>query len=164
MTQIVTALDKIHDVKFFNSGNEILDRWLQQTARQHQKNAISQTFVLVDTDAPNRVFGFYALSLRSMTPSEALPIDVAKKLPSNVPGITLARLAVDEREQGKRYGEDLLVDAMFRARNASKGVGGWALFVDAKDEKAAAFYRKYGFIPLPSDPLVLLMPFANMPD
>lgn len=56
-----------------------------------------------------------------MTPSEALLIEVAKKLPSNVPGITLARLAVDEREQGKRYGEDLLVNAMFRARNASKG-------------------------------------------
>jgi GNAT superfamily N-acetyltransferase len=154
----------VHEVKYFNCGNEILNKWLQQTARQHQKNSISQTFVLAEEDAPGTVLGFYALALRAMTPSEELPADVAKKLPWSVPGITLARLAVQEGEQGKRYGEDLLVDAMIRARNASKGVGGWALFVDAKDQKAAAFYRKYGFTPLPSNPLMLFMPFADMPE
>lgn len=60
------------------------------------------------------------------------------------------------------FGE-LLVDAMSRARHASKSVGGWGLFVDAKDEEAAAFYRKYGFMVLPSNPLILVMPFAGMP-
>ncbi len=76
----------------------------------------------------------------------------------------MARLAVHKNEQGKRYGEDLLTDAMARAHNASKAVGGWALFVDAKDQKAADFYRKYGFTPLPSNPIILFMPFSDMPE
>jgi hypothetical protein len=39
-------------------------------------------------------------------------------------------------------------------------VGVHALFVDAKDKPAAGFYRKYGFRPLPSDPLRLVLPLA----
>lgn len=163
MTQFVTALDKTHEVKDFHCGTVALDAWLQQTARQHQANSISQTFVLVDDRAPSVILGFYALTLRGLTSSEELPPEIAKRLPRTVPGITLARLAVRKSEQGKNYGEELLVDAMIRARNAAKGVGGWGFFVDAKNEQAASFYRKYGFMQLPSNPLILVMPFASMP-
>jgi GNAT superfamily N-acetyltransferase len=163
MTPFVTALDKVHEVKDFTCGKVVLDVWLQQTARQHQANSISQTFVLVAETAPTVILGFYALTLRGLTSNEDLPPEIAKRLPRKVPGITLARLAVMESEQGKNYGEELLVDAMLRARDAAKGVGGWGLFVDAKDEEAASFYQKYGFTPCPSNPLVLVMPFASMP-
>ena len=44
-----------------------------------------------------------------------------------------------------------------------KAFEGYAAFVDAKDDKAAAFYKEYGFTPFPDDPLILFMPFANMP-
>jgi GNAT superfamily N-acetyltransferase len=74
------------------------------------------------------------------------------------------RLGVQQGEQGKHYGENLLGDAMRRARAAALEVGGWSLFVNAKGDEAAGFYRKYGFISLPSNPLVLFMPFANMPE
>lgn len=164
MTPFVVALEKVHDVKSFNCGNDVLNNWLGSIARQHQDNSLSQTFVLVDADFPQVVLGYYALALRSMTPKEALPREIAKKLPRNLPGITLARLGVQQGEQGKHYGEYLLVDAMRRARAAALEVGGWSLFVDAKDDQAAGFYRKYGFIPLPSNPLVLFMSFANMPE
>jgi ribosomal protein S18 acetylase RimI-like enzyme len=70
---------------------------------------------------------------------------------------------VSESEQGRKYGEKLLVDAMVRVRNAAKSVGGWGFFVDAKNELAASFYREYGFVRLPSSPLVFVMPFASMP-
>jgi len=164
MTLSITALDKVHQVNIFDCGNDALNSWLQQTAKQHQKNSISQTFVLVSEDEPGKVLGFYALALRSMTSNDALPKDVAKRLPSSIPGITLARLAVHKDERGKRYGEDLLIDAMTRAHSASKAVGGWALFVDAKDQKAAVFYRKYGFTQLPSNSLILFMPFSDIPE
>lgn len=163
MARFITALDKTHDVKAFHCGTAALDVWLQQIARQHQANSISQTFVLVDHTDPGVILGFYALTLRGLTASEELPPETAKRLPRKLPGITLARLAVKDREQGKNYGEELLVDAMIRARNAAKGVGGWGFFVDAKDERAASFYKKYGFLQLPSKPLVLVMPFASMP-
>jgi GNAT superfamily N-acetyltransferase len=163
MNTFVTVLEAVHEVKDFQCGEAALDMWLQQTARQHQANSISQTFVLVADGTPDVILGFYALTLRGLTSIDELPPEIAKRLPRKVPGITLGRLAVKESEQGKNYGEELLVDAMIRARNASKGVGGWGLFVDAKDVQAAAFYQKYGFTPLPSNPLILVMPFASMP-
>jgi len=36
------------------------------------------------------------------------------------------------------------------------------LFVDAKDAKAAAFYRKYGFRSLPDQPLQLVLVLAGI--
>ena len=41
-------------------------------------------------------------------------------------------------------------------------VGVHAVFVDAKDARAAAFYRKYGLRALPSDPLTLVLVIAGM--
>jgi GNAT superfamily N-acetyltransferase len=163
MKTFVTALETVHEVRDFECGKIELDRWLQETARQHQANSISQTYVLVGEDEPTKIVGFYALTLRGLTPIDELPPMIAKRLPRKIPGITLGRLAVSKKEQGKNHGEALLIDAMIRARSASKGVGGWGLFVDAKDASAAAFYEKYGFTPLPSNPLILVMPFANMP-
>ncbi|MET3134485.1 putative GNAT family N-acyltransferase [Oxalobacteraceae bacterium GrIS 1.11] len=163
MPRRVTPLAALHDLSSFSCGNVALDGWLQTIARQHQKNSISQTFILASDENPDRVLGFYALALRAMTSGQELPAKYAKRLPRQVPGITLGRLAIQEDEKGKRYGEELLVNAMRRARDAALRVGGWALFVDAKDEAAATFYRKYGFTPSPSNRLLLFMPVADMP-
>ena len=38
----------------------------------------------------------------------------------------------------------------------------YAVVVDALDERAAAFYRKFGFIPLPSQPLNLFLPIDSV--
>jgi hypothetical protein len=46
---------------------------------------------------------------------------------------------------------------MTRALLVSYEVGGPFLFVDAKDEAAASFYRHFGFVPLPVDPLTLVI-------
>lgn len=54
------------------------------------------------------------------------------------------------------------MDALDRARRVLEHVGVHALFVDAKDERAAAFYRKYGFRPLPEKPLQLVLVLAGL--
>ncbi len=54
-------------------------------------------------------------------------------------GLT-ARLAVDERYQGKGFGEWLLIDALA----ASDSVAFPVVIVDAKDG-AIDFYERYGF-------------------
>ena len=38
----------------------------------------------------------------------------------------------------------------------------YAVVVDALDERAAEFYRQFGFIPLPSQPLKLLLPMDTV--
>ena len=135
--------------------------WLRQTAQQHQRRGISKTFVAVADDEPSRILGFYALTACEVV-SQDLPDDLAKRLPRKVPGIRLGRLAVDRTVQGQGLGALLLLDALDRARRVLEHVGVHALFVDAKDERAAAFYRKYGFRPLPEQPLQLVLVLAGL--
>lgn len=92
-----------------------------------------------------------------------MPEDLTKKLPRKVPGIRLGRLAVDRSVQGQGLGEHLLMDAIDRSRRVLEHINIHALFVDAKDERAAPFYRKYGFRTLPDDFLKLVLPLTGLP-
>lgn len=58
----------------------------------------------------------------------------------------MGRLAVDNSTKGQGLGKLLLVDSMKKVQSASADVGVYALLVDAKDEAAKSFYKKYGFI------------------
>lgn len=70
----------------------------------------------------------------------------------------LGRLAVAKAHQGAGYGKTLLLDALYRIARVAELAGVIGLFVDAKDEAAAAFYVRFGFEPTPSSPLTLFMP------
>lgn len=152
----IQSLSGRHDRRAFESGSAQLDAWLREVAQQHQKRGISKTFVAVSDQAPSRILGFYALTVCEVL-SETLPEHLARKLPRRVPGIRLGRLAVDRSVQGQGLGEHLLVDAIHRARLVLQHVGVYALFVDAKDDRAASFYRRYGFRPLPGHPRTLVI-------
>jgi GNAT superfamily N-acetyltransferase len=154
------VLNREHEVAQFDCGNPVLNDWLAKIARQHQKNALSSSFVLIDDQEPAKVLGFYALAIRGLVHSATLPATMGKRLPTQVPGLTLARLAIASSEQKKGYGELLLLDAMVRAKKVSGQTGGYALFVDAKDQNAAQFYGKFGFAALPSSPLTMAIPIA----
>lgn len=156
----VLSLDRSHDLKSFNCGNIALDAWLKNTSRQHQKKNISRTFVLMQDET---IIGYYSLAIRGLMLTEALPQNMKKYLPLNVPAMTLARLAVSLQEQKKGHGERLLLDAMECVKTASSLIGGSFLFVDAKDTELAKFYGRYGFVALPDDPLTLCMPIADIP-
>ena len=51
-----------------------------------------------------------------------------------------------------------------RCLRAATEVGGVALLIDAKNERAAKWYVSYGAIPLTDAPLCLLMPLATVQD
>lgn len=161
-TKVVVALEKVHKTKEFDCGTQELNHWLQNIASQHQKNGISKTFVLLEAGQNEKIAGFFAMAMRGLVPKEDLPEEMRKKLPQKVPGFTLARLAVSIEQQGHGVGAYLMLEAMERAQRAAKSVGGYALFVDAKDG-AASFYEKFGFRPLPSDANTLVLPMASMP-
>jgi GNAT superfamily N-acetyltransferase len=76
-----------------------------------------------------------------------------------VPVILLARLGLDLSEQGSGLGADLLRDALARSAAAADEIGGRAEVVHAKDDRATAFYQRFGFESLPDNPnhLYLLM-------
>ncbi len=159
----VEPLSRSHDRDGFDCGSEPLNLFLKQTARQHAARGISRTFVLVDESLaePKPILGFFALNLCQIQ-SEALPPDEARKMPRHVSGVRLGRLAVGRGLQGQGLGKILLVAAMKKFLDIFYTAGGIGLFVDAKDQKAKAFYEHFGFVPLPSNELELFLPVATI--
>ena len=97
------------------------------------------------------IAGFYTLSMFSLA-FDSIPPEVSRKLPRypDVPAALIGRLARAERLTGKGVGELLVADALERVLSAARSVAAFAIVVDAKDERAAAFYRRLGFIGLPN--------------
>jgi GNAT superfamily N-acetyltransferase len=157
--KIIELLNKSHNREQFDCGVEILNRFLQATARQHIQKGISRTFVLIDRNCPQNIIGFFTLTLCEFS-SEKLPSTIAKKYPPQVPAVKLARLAVDRRFQGQGIGEILMIEAMQRSLLVADTAGGIGLFVDAKDESAQSYYTRYGFISLEDSPLEMFLPLS----
>lgn len=153
----VLPLTGSHDRQGFDCGHQELNGWLWQVARQHQDKGLSKTFVAVREETPNSICGYYALTLAELE-NRYLPDAWQKKLPRRIPGVRLGRLAVDKQYQGKGLGELLLVDALTRAQRIYTEAGGIGLFVDAIDEQAAGYYRRFGFVASPDNPLLLFLP------
>ncbi len=156
----VEPLDKLHDRSSFSCGQPALDDFIRARVSQYEKRRLGKTFVAVPL-GEKRVIGYYTLAAGSIAFAH-LDSEVARKLPQHpVPVVLLARLAVDQTAQGGRLGEALLLDALQRTLDLSSKLGVYAVAVDALDEAAAAFYRKYGFSPLLDDPLHLYLPIAT---
>lgn len=156
-------LAKIHDRDGFDCGSEPLNLFLKQTARQHAKRGISRTFVLVDESAsePKPILGFFSLNLCQIR-SESLSMEESRKLPRDVSGVRLGRLAIARDFLGQGLGRVLLVAAMKKFMEIFNTAGGIGLFVDAKDQRAKAFYEHFGFVALPSNELQLFLPVATV--
>ncbi len=159
----ILSLTGSHDRKGFDCGKVALNDWLSRTARQHQEKDISQTFVAVDLASPGKILGFYSLSACELVTAE-LPASLAAKLPRRAPAVKLGRLAVDKSVQRQGLGKLLLTDAIKRCCDVRGHVGVFALFVDAKDGDAAAFYAKYGFVALPDSPKSMVLALAAVCD
>jgi GNAT superfamily N-acetyltransferase len=157
----VQPLTGSHNRQDFDCGRPELNAWLCQVANQHQMKGLSKTFVAVREEEPTRICAFYALTLAELD-SQHLPDAWRKRTPRRAPGVRLGRLAVDAHHQGKGLGEMMLVDALTRAQRIYQEAGGIGLFVDAIDEQAAAFYRRYGFEAAPDQALLLFLPVQGI--
>ena len=157
----IELLSKTHNRKGFNCGKTALNQFLQRTARQHIQKGLSRTFVLVDDEQPSVIIGFFTLSLCEVR-VECLPPRWAKKYPSIVPGVKLARLAVSLDWQRQGIGGILLVEAMRRALVIAENARVIGLFVDAKDLSAKDYYEKYGFEGTKERLLLLFLPLSSL--
>lgn len=158
----VRPLEKTHDRNSFDCGNEDLNRYLHEQARQDAKKRVAASFVFTQPGSP-AVLGFYTLSA-SIIPIEALPPDLMKRLPryGQLPVTLLGRLAVDCSLGGQGVGEFLLVDALRRSLEAAQQIAAMAVIVDAKNEKAESFYRHFDFQPFQQTPLRLFLPMGQI--
>lgn len=159
----IELLAKVHDRDGFDCGSEPLNLFLKQTARQHAERGISRTFVLVAEDAiaPKPILGFFSLNICQIK-SESLTPGASKRLPRDVSGVRLGRLAVARTCQRQGIGKALLVAAMGKFMEIFNTVGGIGLFVNAKDQDAKCYYKQFGFEPMPSDEFELFLPVTTI--
>ncbi len=148
---MIEPLGKHHDRARFSCGQSDLDDWFRLRAGQDERRNVARVFVAVDAD--RGVIGFYSLSSLSLS-LENLPEEVAHKLPryDAIPAALIGRLARDERVRGQGVGELLLADAIQRILGAGRSIAVFAIVVDAKDERAVAFYKAFGFRVFPLQP------------
>ena len=148
-----------HDISQFSSGVPTLDAWLRGKARLNEARGGARTYVACDGD---RVAGFYSLAASSVERGR-VSSRVGRNMPDPIPVILLGQLAVDEAYRGRRLGSDLLVDAAGRSFAAAGTVGARAIIVQAIDERAKAFYERFGFRPFSErEPLMLVLRMSEV--
>ncbi|ELQ6151831.1 GNAT family N-acetyltransferase [Cronobacter turicensis] len=131
----------------FDCGCQALNDFLRQRlARQQQRNVLRAWTVITSEPEPS-VAGYYTLSGASF--EKALFGDRKRQIPyASAPCILLERLAVDKPFAGRGIGSMLVADAARRVYQVARTVGVYAMFVEAKDERAAQFYQRLGFLPV----------------
>ena len=145
----IRALDADAETTGFECGERALDDYLQRYATQDVRRGVARVFVASPAGQARGVAGFYTLSAASIS-AEALPDKWRKKLPRYpVPVALLGRLAVSNSAQGQGLGSILLADACKRVAAASETLAVAAIVVDAKSDRAAAFYQHFGLMELP---------------
>jgi len=150
----IEKLRREHDLRQFDCGNATLNAWLRKYAWTNQQADSAKTYVAL---VRNLVVGYYALTTGSVHKHES-PERIAKGLANHPIGIVLlARLSVDNRQQGKGLGKALLFDALSRIEEAADIVAVRAVMVHAIDEAARRFYEHFEFEPSPVDPFQLLL-------
>lgn len=159
---VIEPLSASHDRAEFHCDVEELDRYITKQAGQDIKRRISRVFVATAQDTPARVIGYYSLSTLSIELTQ-LPENLARKLPKHpVPAALIGRLAVNKAAQGYGIGKMLLVDAIKRTLSVSDQIAIYAMIVDSINEKATAFYERFGFIRLSEDSPRLFLPLKSI--
>jgi GNAT superfamily N-acetyltransferase len=150
-----------HQTESFASGQETLDLWLRAYAAQGERRGATRTFVVADPTA--RVHGYYALvapEVKHEAATRKVRSGMSRHFP--IPVVLIARLAVDREYQGRGLGRSLLLDALQRIDRASVEIGLRAVLVHAIDDRAAEFYRRYGFESSGLDPNTLMVTMGDV--
>ena len=157
----IEPLGDKHNRAAFSCGAEALDSYLHKQAGQDARKRAAVPFVA--TPDGQTIAGYYTLSQYAIA-LDAIPEDLAKRLPKYpmVSATLLGRLAVSVGFRGQGLGETLLMDALHRCLASSKQIASAGVIVDAKDESAVRFYKKYGFIALPKIENRLFLPMGTV--
>ena len=147
-------LGQHHRLAGFGCGEPSLDDWLLKRAAPNQMLGASRTFVVAD--GSGQVFGYYALATGAVAHEQATGA-IRRNMPDPIPVMVLARLAVDRQAQGLQLGGALLRDAVLRCTRVAQDAGVRALLVHALHDRAAQFYRHYGFQPSPTHAMTLML-------
>jgi predicted GNAT family N-acyltransferase len=161
---LIEPLDrKKHNRAAFSCEHEALVSYLKQRAAQDIQKRVAAVFVL--TRDGTTIAGYYTLSQYAIALG-SVPDEIVKRfnLPHyrDLPATLVGRLARDSTFKGQGVGELLLMSALSNSLAASRKIASMAVVVDAKDENAKIFYRRYGFMEFPDYANRLFLPMETI--
>jgi ribosomal protein S18 acetylase RimI-like enzyme len=135
-------------------------RYFHHQVGQDARRGLASCFVAVHVP-DETICGYCTLSATSVMVDDVPPA-LARRLPRypRIPATLLGRLAVDQHFRGRQIGRLLLYDAMTQTCRAA--IATTMLVVDPKDETAAAFYGRYGFLPFGAAHRQLYLPIQDI--
>jgi len=140
---------------FQNQQRSLVDYIRRYALRHLEKDLLARTYLAIHDDGQQeRLAGYFSLSTVSVERSSVEAMPTLTKLPQfPIPGVLLARLAVDDRVQGQGLGRYLFEEALgLTLQLARTGPVAFRLFVtDAINEDAARFYQRFGLQRLSDD-------------
>jgi GNAT superfamily N-acetyltransferase len=147
-----------HQLTGFRCRSEEQTSWLVEVAKQAHGTGTTRVVVVTEVDQA-AVVAFSAWCMASVAIAD-LPERLrrsAGRYPQ--PIALLARLGVDERDEGHGIGAALLLDVITRVASLSDAIGYRGLLVHAESEQARSFYEHLipEFSSSPTDPLHLLL-------
>lgn len=129
----------------FESGQPALDDWLRRSARHAESIRSAGTWVWTEAEV---VVAYFTL-VGHVIERAALPRQIGRGSPDQIPAVLIARLALDRALHGQGVGGVLLADAASRIVAATDIVAARFVVVDAIDDDAARFYTHYGYQSMP---------------
>ena len=149
---------RLHNCAGFDCGIPELNDYLTRYATQDRRRNLSQVYLLVDTDKPAEVLGYYTLSAAHVEIKQISEWEQRRLPRYPIPCFRMGRFAVGQEIQGRGIGKRLLGCAVDRCLLARQEVAAYALIVDARGTKAKSFYEHFGFIAFADIPYSLYLP------
>lgn len=144
MKLAIAPLSKAFNRKAFFSSDEEVDLFLKHKALQDQKLDLSRSYVLIDVSASeNAIIGYYTIT--PIAVQQEVILNDKPKIKREIPALLLGQLGVDQRFQGRSFGELLLMNAEHKALKASELVGLRTIVLDARNENLVTWYAGYGY-------------------
>ncbi|MGO9243087.1 MAG: GNAT family N-acetyltransferase [Bryobacteraceae bacterium] len=153
---------KAHSRLPFDCGEPALNEFLRRYSHRSHLLGGAKTFLAIGEAGPTTVLGYYSLAPGGLVYARTPELVRRGLARHDVPCFRLARLAVDRSVQGLGLGGQLLLAAGRRCLLAAAQVGGVALLIDAKNERAAHWYASFGALALADAPLTLVLPLATI--
>jgi GNAT superfamily N-acetyltransferase len=148
----VVRIAASHQSEAFDCGSAVLNVYLQKYAFSNDRNDSARTFVVL---RGRHIAGYFSIAAGSASHAQ-VSARIRQGLAQHpIPVLLIARLAVDNKEQGSGLGKALLKQALLKCIQAAEVIGARAVVVHAKDERAREFYERFGFEPSPLDPMHL---------
>lgn len=147
--------DNLKKISLGNADLQPLKTFLKRDALQYESKGVARTYVVVDKvdeDQPGRVWGYLTL-VASEVSTDGQNAPAVDHWPGeySLPGVKVARMAVDQTLQGSGIGKALLSYAAGVAIDRVCPAVGCAVLVTDAKKSAVSFYERNGFRMLDTD-------------